>query len=125
MKKTLLSIVFIMVGLLIVTGCGKGNLANYAGIYKLEYSKYVGDPDTAKSTEEWTITLNEDGTGKSNRDDSSYDAEWSMDGENIVFIEKFMGIKNEYNGTIKDGKMDIFNGDKTNDLTLEAVFNKQ
>ena len=120
----MLLVVFVVFGLLIVTGCGK-NLKEYAGTYKLEYSKYVGDPDTAKSTEEWTIVLNEDGTGKSNRDDNSYDAEWSMDGNNITFAEKFMGIKNEYNGTIEEGRMDIFNGDKTNDLTMEAVFNKQ
>lgn len=124
MKKTFLLALIVMVGLLVITGCGK-DLSAYAGTYSLEYSKFVGDPDTAKSTEEWTIVLNDDGTGKSNRDGSSYDAEWSIDGENISFTEKFMGIKNEYNGTLKDGKLDIYNGEKTNDLTLQAVFNKQ
>ena len=41
-------------------------------------------------------------------------------------IEKFMGITIEYNGTLKDGKrLDLFNGDKTNALTNEMVYNKK
>ncbi len=125
MKKTFLCALLVMVGLLFVTGCGKkADLKAYAGTYKLDYSKYVGDPETAKSTEEWTMVLNEDGTGKSNRDGTSYDIEWSIDGENVKVTEKFIGTI-DYNGTLKDGKMDIFNGDKTNDLTLEAIFIKQ
>ena len=125
MKRVLLCTLFVMIGLLTIIGCGKNDgLSKYAGTYKLEYSKYVGDPDTAKNTEEWTIELNADGTGKSNRDGASYDVEWSMDGENTKLIEKFIGTI-EYNGTLKDGKLDIFNGDKTNAITLEAIFNKQ
>ena len=124
MKKTLLIVLFVTLGLFVLTGCGN-NLAKFAGTYKLEYSKYVGDPETAKQNEEWTIELLEDGTGKSTRDDSTYNVEWSVDGENIKLKEKFLGMTNEYNGTLINGKMDIFNGDKTSDITLEAVFNKQ
>ena len=124
MKKSLLCALVIMVGITILTGCGKKDLSSYAGTYTLEYEKYVGDPDTAKDTEAWTIVLNEDGTGKSNRDGASYNVEWSMDGENVTVTEKFIGTI-EYNGTIKDGKLDLFNGDKTKDITLEAVFNKE
>ena len=123
MKKTLLCTLLVMVGLIILTGCGK-DLSAYAGTYKLEYSKYVADPDTEKQTEEWTIELKADGTGKSNRNDASYDVEWSMDNDNIKLTEKFIGTI-DYNGTLKDGKLDIYNGEKTNGLTLEAVFNKQ
>ena len=124
MKKSLLLIVFVMISVLLVTGCGK-DLSKYYGTYKLEYSKYVGDPDTAKTTEEWTIVLEKDGTGKSNRDGASYTVEWSIDGDNVKVNEKFAGIINEYNGTLTNGKLDIFNGDRTSDITLEAVFNKQ
>ena len=123
MKKCLLYVLIFMVSIFVITGCS--DLSKYAGTYKLEYSKYVGDPDTAKTTEEWTIILEKDGTGKSNRDGGSYNVEWSMKGENVTVTEKFLGISNEYNGTIKDGRLDIFNGEKTKEITLEAVFNKQ
>ena len=63
MKKVILCSVFVFFGLILLTGCGKSNLKEYAGIYKLEYSKYVGDPDTAKNTTETAeMVLNEDGT---------------------------------------------------------------
>ena len=124
MKKSLLLVVFVMVGVLFLAGCSKkADLSKYAGTYKLEYSKYVGDPDDAKSTEDWTIELKSDGTGKSNRDGASYNVEWSVDGENVKLTEKFIGTI-DYNGTLKDGTLDIYNGDKTNALTLEAVFKK-
>ena len=124
MKKSLFLMVFVMLGVLFITGCGK-DLSKYAGTYKLEYSKYVGDPETAKNQEEWTVVLDKNGTGTSPRDGSTYNVEWSIKDDNITLKEKFMGISNDYNGTIKDGKMDIFNGDKTKDITLEAVFNKE
>ena len=126
MKKIILCSVFVFLGLILLTGCGKGDLKEYAGIYKLEYSKYVGDPDTAKDTSEIAeMVLNEDGTGKSNRNGTSYDIEWSIDGENITITEKFMGIKLDYNGTLINGRLDLFNGDKTLDLTNETVYNRQ
>ena len=125
MKKTLLCTLFIMIGLIILTGCGKKDLSNYAGTYELEYEKYVGDQEEDKNVEEWTIILNSDGTGTSNRNDTSYNVEWSIDGEEVKLTEKFAGIKIDYNGTLKNDKLDIFNGDKTNDITLEIVFNKK
>ena len=124
MKKSILFLAFVMVGVLFITGCGK-DLSKYVGTYKLEYSKYVGDPETEKNTEDWSIVLEKDGTGKSNRDGESYNIEWSISGKDINVKEKFGPLTNEYNGTLDEGKLDIFNGDKTNDLTLEAIFNKQ
>ena len=47
------------------------------------------------------------------------------DGEKFTFTEKFGPIKNEYTGTIKDGRIDMFNGDPESDITLEIVFNKK
>ena len=122
MKKVLFGLLIITIGLFIITGCGNSNAV---GTYKLEYSKYVGDPDTAKSTEPWTIVLESNGSGKSSRNGANYDITWSISGENIKLSEKFLGITLDYNGTLKDGKLDIYNGDKTNDLTMESVFNKQ
>ena len=123
-KKVLLVFVLAL-GVFVFTGCGK-DLSAYAGTYEKEYEKYVGDPETSKdTTEPFTLVLNADGTGKSNRDGESYDAEWSVDGEKFTLTEKFGPIKNEYTGTIKDGRIDLFNGDPQSDLTLEIVFNKK
>ena len=124
--RNLLLVAVAVLGVTLITGCGKNTLKDFAGTYEKEYEKYVGDPETSKNTEdEWTIILNEDGTGKSNRDDESYDAEWSLNGENFKFVEKFGPITNEYTGTLKDGKIDMFNGDPTSDITLEIVLNKK
>ena len=71
------------------------------------------------------MVLNSDGTGRSYRDNADYAIEWSLDGENITITEKFMGMRQGYTGTLKDGKLDIFNGDETNALTNEMVYNKK
>lgn len=124
--KAFFAVLVLMVGIFLLTGCGKDDLLTYAGTYEKEFEKYVGDPETSKNTEdEFTLVLNADGTGKSNRGGESYNAEWSVDGEKITLIEKFGPLKNEYTGTIKNGKIDLFNGDPKNDLTLEIVFNKK
>ena len=125
MKKFFMLSLFLMIGLLLLTACGKKNdLSSYAGTYKLEYSKLVGS-DVNNEEEEWTLELKADGTGKSNRNETSYDLTWSVDGENIKLTETFAGIKLDYTGTIKDNKIDVFNGDKTNDFTEEDVFIKK
>ncbi len=124
MKKIFLFTLVTLAGLLVVAGCGKKDLSSYAGTYSLEYYKYVGDSEADKQTEEWTMELSADGTGKSNRDGASYNVEWSLDGENVKITEKFIGTI-DYNGTLKDGRLDVFNGDKENALTMEAVFNKK
>ncbi len=125
MKKTLLCTLFIVAGLFILTGC-ENAMKEAAGTYILEYSKFVGDPDSAKNTTEVaSLVLNADGTGKSNRDGTSYNVEWSIDGQNVTLKETFLGITLEYNGTLVDGKLDLFNGDKTNDLTNETVYVKE
>ena len=115
MKKNFrILLVLAIVGVIFITGCGKSNLKDAAGTYEGEYTKFVGDPDTSKEESEFSLVLNEDGTGKHNRDDESFDVKWSID-----------GITNEYTGTLKDGKLDIFNGDPENDLTAEYVYTKK
>lgn len=125
MKKIVMCAMFVVLSFTLLTACGN-SLKKYAGVYKLEYSKYVGDSDNEKDTTSYeTITLSDDGTGKSNRDGLNISVEWSMEKENIFLTEKYAGIKIDYNGTIKDGKLIIYNGDKNNDLTYEKVFNKE
>lgn len=124
--KNLMLVFALVIGAVMITGCGKEDLSAYAGTYVKEYEKFVGDPETAKNTtDEWTIVLNADGTAKSNRDDESYDSKWTLDGEKFTFTETFGPIKNEYTGTLKDGKIDMFNGDPESDITLEIVLNKK
>lgn len=114
-------------GLLIITGCGKSAMEKLAGTYKLEYSKYVGDPDTAKNTSEFSqIILNDNGTGKINHSGTIYEITWSLDDNNIKITEKVSGANIEYNGTVEnDNKLDLYNGDKTNNLTVETVYIKE
>ena len=116
-------VIIVLVLIIITTGCG--NLSKYAGTYHGVYMKYVGDEDTAKSEEEFSLVLEANGTGKSNRDGGSYNITWSCDGENIKITEKFLTLTIEYNGTIKDGKIDLFNGDPSGELTLELVYEKK
>ena len=125
MKKVVFCSILFVLSLFIITGCGS-DLDKYAGTYKLEYSKFIGDPETEKNTNDVEeIILNADGTGKSTRDGLNITVEWKIDGENITLIENYAGIKLDYNGTLKDNKLDLFNGDKTNDLTMEKVYIKE
>lgn len=130
MKKTskILLTLLMVLGIFSLTGCGKktDDLSKYVGIYKGEYTKFVGDSDEHKVTDEdFSVELKKDGTGVSTRSGSNYNITWSIDGENFKMNEKFMGLTNEYNGTLKDGKIDIYNGDKSKDITLELVYKKQ
>ena len=124
MKKSCLLVMLVLTSILIITGC-QGALAKYSGTYKLEYSKYVGDPDDEKSTEEWTITLNSDGTGNSNRSGVNYDIEWSIDGDTVKLTENFYGAKSNYEGTVSDNTLDLYNGNKNEALTQEFKFIKK
>ena len=124
MKKSWLLVILVLTSILIITGC-QGALAKYSGTYKLEYSKYVGDPDDEKNTEEWTITLNSDGTGNSNRSGVIYDLEWSIEGNNVTLTENFYGAKSNYQGIVSDNTLDIYNGNKNEALTQEFKFIKK
>ena len=121
--KILLTLVAVL-GIFSLTGCGKKtDLSAYAGNYKGEYTKTVGD-ETKITDEEFSVELKKDGTGVSRRNGAEYNITWSIDGENFKMTEKFIGTI-EYNGTLKDGKLDIFNGDKENIFTYEYVYNKE
>ena len=123
--KFLLVILFI--GVFLFTGCeSKPDLKTVAGTYDGQYTKFVGDPEDAKNTEDvFSIELKEDGTGTHHRDDLDINVTWTLDGENFTMKETFLGITIDYTGTLKDGKLDIFNGDPSNDFTCEYVYQKK
>lgn len=94
-----------------------------AGVYEGQYTKFVGDPDSAKDdSEPFSLELNADGTGTHNRDDMSFDVTWEIDGENFTMKETFVGDPIVYTGTLKDGHLNIFNGDPEDDFTCEYVY---
>ena len=132
MKKGLkmLTVLVAVLGVFVLAGCGKkdnkkADLSKYAGTYVGEYGKYVGDSEENKNTTDvFSVELKEDGTGVSRRDGGEYNITWSIDGENFKMTETFIGTI-DYTGTLKDGKLDIFNGEPTNSFTYEYVYNKQ
>lgn len=122
-KLFLVAILFVSV--LLITGCGskKDEKKDAAGTYQGKYTKLVGD-DTKNTEEVFSLVLNEDGTGKHNRDGESYNVEWSIDGEKFTMKDKFGPLTIDYTGTLKDGKLQIYNGDPTNDFTYEYNYEK-
>ena len=126
MKKFKLLVALLAVATVItLTGCGsKTDLSKYAGTYNGEYTKYVGD-NTKITDEEFSVELKSDGTGSSTRDGATYDITWSLDGDKFKMTEKFAGLTIDYEGTLKDSKLDIFNGDKEDNFTVEYVYSKK
>ncbi len=85
----------------------------------------MGDNEDAKVTnEEFSLVLEANGKGKFIRDGAEFDLTWKLDGENFSMTETFLGISNDYTGTLKDGKLDIFNGDPEEPFTCEYYFEK-
>ena len=122
MKKTI-AIALALVMALMLVACGSSAMKEAAGTYKLQQSKFVGDAEWV-TDEECTLVLNADGTGTDTRDGATYDLTWKLDGENFTMSETFLGLTIEYTGTLKEGKIDMFNGDPENDLTYEYVLAK-
>lgn len=126
MKKKMFFLAVFVIFAFALTACGGNKLKDYAGTYKGEYTKLVGESDEDKNTsDEFSLELKDDGTGVHNRDGESYKVKWELDGENFKMTETFLSISIDYEGTLKDGKLDIFNGDKTNDFTYEYVYTKK
>ncbi len=122
MKKIFIGIVVFIFSILLV-GCSNDD---YLGTYALEYSKYVGDSEDIKNTNDYAeIILESDGVGTSIRSGITHDIKWSIDGDNIQILETQTESILEYNGIIKDNRIDLYNGDKTNAITLHEVFIKK
>lgn len=121
MKKI---IYLILVCFILLVGCGKNELSNYEGVYKLEYTKYIGDTEKNTTTQS-TITLNSDGTGKSNYSGIEFNITWVVDENNIKILETHTESIIEYKGTLENNKLNIFDGDKNISLTKEYMYIKE
>lgn len=137
MKKLLsisLVIVLLLSGLFVFTGCEKEeetkkkdekktDLSAVAGTYAGQYTKLVGST-TKEDDEEFSLELKEDGSGVHNRNNATYKVKWSLNGEKFKMTETFLGSSIEYTGTLKNDKLDIFNGDPDDKWTYEYVYKK-
>ena len=121
-------IIALLLAVMMVIGlCACGSSGNAAaGTYKGEYTKMVGDSDDAKNTSQaFTLTLESNGKGKHERDGLTLDVTWELNGEDFKMTETFLGMGLDYTGTLKDGKLDIFNGPQEDIWTVEYVYTKQ
>lgn len=123
-KSFKLFLVMVAVISVFLTGCGK-DLSKYAGTYEGMYTRFVGDPEDVTNKEEFKLVLNKDGKGTHERDGEEYNVTWTIKGDKIIVTEKFMGLKNEYNGTVKDGKLTLYNGEENSPLTMQLVYEKK
>lgn len=81
--------------------------------------------------------MNSDGTGKSYKNGSTCDVKWNLDGDNFTMTEVVLGmsasdarqthtsIEIDYTGTLKDGKLTIYDGDSLKDNTREYYYVKK
>ncbi len=97
-----------------------------AGTYAGEYGKWVGadEPDSMED-DPFSMDLNADGTGVFHRDGNDFNLTWTLDGTSIAIKETFLGMTNEYTGTLENGKLHIFNGDPENPFTYEYMLVKE
>ncbi len=124
MKKIIAMALVVMMALAILASCGApSEMKEAAGTWTGVHTKFVGDSEWVEE-EEFSLVLTDDGKAVSKRGGEEYNATWSLEGENFKMTETFLGIKIEYTGTLKDGELDIFNGDPTDDLTCEYVYKK-
>lgn len=126
MKKFITLLLAVMVVMSCLVGCGKGGnsaLKDAAGTYKCTQTKMVGDEEWVDA--ESTLELKANGKGVHHRNDLDIDIEWTLEGENFTMKETFMGMTIDYTGTLKDGKLDLFNGDPEDIWTYEYDYVKQ
>lgn len=96
--------------------------ASVAGEYIGIKSGFVGD-DIGPG-EEFSLILNEDGTGTNKRDGQEFICNWSVDGDKFTMKDEFMGVTIDYTGTIKDSVLEIYNGEPENEFTYKYVYEK-
>lgn len=106
----------------LLAACG-GSDSPAVGKWEGKYTKYVGD-DEKNTSEDFSLVLKAGGKGVSTRDGLDLNVTWTLDGEDFTMTETFLGIKIEYTGTLKDGVIDIFNGDPDDAFTCEYVYEK-
>lgn len=110
-----------------LAACGKDQaVVDASGTYTGQYGKYVGDSDDDKNTKDaFSIVLKDDGTGTFKRDGNEYDiTKWTINGTSFTMEEKFMGMVNNYTGTLNGNSLEIFNGEPGNSFTYQYVLSK-
>lgn len=107
----------------LLLACSDPAMRAAAGKYTGQYSKLVGDE--TKNEEPFTLTLNADGSGTHARDGMEFKVSWTLEGEKFTMKESFIGDPIAYSGTLKDGVLDIFNGDPNDPFTYNYVYKKQ
>lgn len=129
MKHTkLLSLILViaMISVLLAACGGDSPMKAAAGTYVGQYTKLVGDDDSARDTDSaFKLTLTADGKGTHERDSLTLNVTWTLEGENVTLQETFLGMAIDYTGTLKDGELHLFNGDPTDIWTCEYVYQKQ
>ena len=105
--------------------CGEKG-TGFEGTYKCTYAKYNADDENGIVVEDWVLELQAGSKGTSKRDGEEYDLEWTLDGENITVTEKFGPLSLDYEGTLKDGVMTLYDSeDHDADLTRVIKFELQ
>ncbi len=108
----------------LLAACGGGGASSPAvGKWEGKYTKYVGDEEK-NTSDEFSIELKAGGKGVSTRDGLDLNVTWTLDGEDFAMTETFLGMEIKYTGTLKDGVLDIFNGDPEDIWTCEYVYEK-
>ncbi len=97
--------------------------ADAAGEWTGVYCKFVGDTDGV-TDEPFRLVLNADGSGTHYRDDLEISVKWTLSGADFAMTESFLGATNDYTGTLEDGVLHLYNGDKNDDLTYEYVYGR-
>lgn len=105
------------------TACKENPLKAAAGTYLGESEKLVGDGSGGPI--DYKLVLSDDGTGTHYRDDLEIKVTWTLEGEAFTMKETFLGVSLDYTGTLKDGTLDIFNGDPNDMWTYEYFYKKQ
>ena len=123
-KKFILSILFISL-FINLTACRIQTSEDPAisGTYIGQYTKLVGDSKRSQG-EQFSLELNEDGTGIHHRDNLDCTVEWTNNGNIFTMTEKVLGVAEliQYSGTLENGILTIYNGDPENKWTYEYVY---
>lgn len=135
MTKLFLIVIILIIGIGIFLYKFNNRLNAYSGTYQGTYSKFVGNDE--KDNESFSLVLNKDGTGIHYRNGGAFDVKWNIKGEEFTMTETIMGVNAsdarqtttailiDYKGTLKEGKLDIYNGDPDNSTTYEYLYEKR
>lgn len=107
----------------LLAGCAESPMELASGTYVGQYSKLVGED--VKDETAFSLILNADGTGLHSHDGSEFEIRWTLKDERVTVQESFLGLTVDYTGTLKDGRLELFNGDPGKASTAEYVYQKK